>query len=65
MKYGNEGKGGGTNNESREFSESYFTLEKHNRYREGVSVQKSEDYKTLILILLGEIHLSSGPIAFF
>ncbi len=44
-----------------EFSESYFTLEKHSRYREGISVQKSEDYKTLILILLGEITFVIGP----
>jgi hypothetical protein len=45
----NRGKGEWTNYElSREFSESYFTLVKHSRYREGVSVHKSEDYKTLI-----------------
>jgi hypothetical protein len=43
------------------FSESYFTLEKHSRYREGISVQKSEDYKTLIWILLGEITFVIGP----
>jgi hypothetical protein len=66
MKFGNEGKGGWTNNElSREFSESYFTLEKNNRYREGVSVQKSKDYKALILILLGEITFVTRPDCFF
>ncbi len=38
-----------TNNEvTSEFSESYSTLVKHKRHRKGVSVQKSEDFKTLV-----------------
>ncbi len=37
----------------------------HNRYREGVSVQKSEDYKTLIWILLDEITFVIGPDCIF
>ncbi len=48
------GKGEWTNDEvTSKFSESYFTLAKHKRHRKGVSVQKSEDYKTLILNAVG------------
>ncbi len=51
-----------TNNEvTSEFSESYFTLVKQKRHRKGVSVQKSEDYKTLILVLLGDVTLVIRP----
>ncbi len=56
------GKGEWTNDEvTSEFSESYFTLVKHKRHRKGVYVQKSEDYKTLILMLLGEITFVIRP----
>jgi hypothetical protein len=48
------------NEETSEFSESYFTLGKHKRHRKGVSVQKSEDFKTLMLMLLGEITFVIG-----
>jgi hypothetical protein len=48
-----------------EFSKSYFTLVKHKRHREGVSVQKSEDYKTLIIMLLGEITFVIRPNSIF
>jgi hypothetical protein len=66
MKYGKEGEGEWPNYElSREFSDSYFTLVKHNRNREGVSVQKSGDYKTLISTLLGEITFVIGPDCIF
>jgi hypothetical protein len=59
-------KGEWTNDEvTNEFSESYFTLVKHKRHRKGVSVQKPEDHKTLILILLGEITFVIGPDSFF
>ncbi len=52
----NGGEEDGTNYQlTREFSQSYFTLVEHKRHREDVSVQKSEVYKTLILMLLGEI----------
>jgi hypothetical protein len=44
-----------------EFSESNFTLVKHKRRRKGVSVQKSEDYKSLILMLLGEVTFVIRP----
>ncbi len=60
------GKGELTNDEvTSEFSESYFTLVKHKRHRKGVSVQKSEDYKTLMLMLLGEITFVIGPDCIF
>jgi hypothetical protein len=60
------GKGEWTNDEVRsEFSESYFTLEKHITHKEGVSVQKSEEYKTLILMLLGEITFVIRPDCIF
>jgi hypothetical protein len=60
------GKGEWTNDEETgEFSESYFTLVKHKRHRKGVSVQNSEDYKTLILMLLGEITFVIRPDSFF
>jgi hypothetical protein len=60
------GKGEWTNDEeTSEFSESYFTLVKHKRHRKGVSVQNSEDYKTLILMLLGEITFVIRPDSFF
>jgi hypothetical protein len=56
------GKGEWTNDEvTSEFSESYFTLVKHKRHRKAVSVQKSTDYKTLILMLLGEITFVFRP----
>ncbi len=55
-----------TNNEvTSEFSESYFTLVKHKRHRKGVSVQKSEDFKTLMLMLLGEITFVIRPDCIF
>ncbi len=55
-----------TNDEVRsEFSESYFTLEKHITHKEGVSVQKSEEYKTLKLMLLGEITFVIRPDCIF
>ncbi len=60
------GKGELTNDEvTSEFSELYFTLVKHKRHRKGVSVQKSEDYKTLMLMLLGEITFVIGPDCIF
>ncbi len=56
----------GTNDQlTREFSQSYFTLVKQKRQREGVSVQKSEVYKTLILMLLGEIKFVIGSDCIF
>jgi hypothetical protein len=58
-------RGRGSYELSREFSESYFTLVKHNRNREGVSVQKSGDYKTLISIPLDEITFAIGPNCIF
>jgi hypothetical protein len=59
-------KGEWTNDEvTSEFSESYFTLVKHKRHRKAVSVQKSEDYKTQILKLLGEITFVIRPDSFF
>ncbi len=55
-----------TNNEvTSEFSESYSTLVKHKRHRKGVSVQKSEDFKTLMLILLDEITFVIRPDCIF
>ncbi len=60
------GKGEWTNDEARsELSESYFTLEKHKTHRKAVSVQKSEEYKTLILMLLGEITFVIRPDCIF
>ncbi len=47
--------------QTREFSESHFTQLKLKKHRECTSVQKSEDYKTLMLILLGEITFVIGP----
>jgi hypothetical protein len=55
-----------TNNEvTSEFSESFSTLVKHKRHRKGVSVQKSEDFKTLMLMLLGEITFVIRPDCIF
>ncbi len=48
-----------------EFSESYFTLVKHKIHRKGVSVQKSEDFNTLMLMLLGEITFVIRPDCIF
>jgi hypothetical protein len=45
----------------REFFESHLTQLKHNRHMEHTSVQKSADYKTLMLLLLGEITFVIGP----
>ncbi len=60
------GKGEWTNDEVRsELSESYFTLEKHKTHRKAVSVQKSEEYKTLTLMLLGEITFVIRPDCIF
>jgi hypothetical protein len=60
------GKGELTNDEATsEFSESYFTLVKHKRHRKAVSVQKAEDYKTLIFMLLGEITFVIRPVYIF
>ncbi len=62
-------KGGGeewTNNQiTRDFSESHFTQLKHKRRRKCTSVQKSEDYKTLISMMLGEITFVIGPDCIF
>jgi hypothetical protein len=49
----------------REFSESHFTLLKHNRQRKCTSVQKSEDLTTLMLMLLGEITFVIRPDCIF
>jgi hypothetical protein len=66
MKYCIEGEGEWTNDEVRsEYSESYFTLEKHKRHRKGASVQKSEEYKTPILMLLGKITFVIRPDCIF
>jgi hypothetical protein len=60
------GKGEWTNDEvTSEFSQSHFTLVKHKRHRKAASVQKAEDYKTLILILLGEITFVIRPDCIF
>jgi hypothetical protein len=60
------GKGEWTNEEvTSEFSESYFTPVKHKRHRKAVSVQKTEDYITLIFMLLGEIKLVIRPDCIF
>jgi hypothetical protein len=48
-----------------EFSESYFTLVKHKRHRKATSVQKAEDYKTLICMLLGEMTFAIRPDCIF
>jgi hypothetical protein len=59
------GKGEWTNDEvTSEFSESYFILVKHKRHRKAVSVQKAENNKTLIFMLLGEITFVIRPDAF-
>jgi hypothetical protein len=42
-------------------SHTYFTLWKLKKPRKFTSVQKSEDYRTLIEILLGEITFVIGP----
>ncbi len=67
MKYCCEGEGGSLVNHewTRDFSESYFTLLKLKKHRKCTSVQKSEDYKTLMLILLGEITFVIGPDCIF
>jgi hypothetical protein len=66
MKYCIEGKGEWTNGEvTCKFSKSYFTLIQHKRHRKAVSVQKSEVYKTLILMLLVEITFVIRPDSFF
>jgi hypothetical protein len=45
--------------------ESHYTQWKHNRNRKCTSVQKSEHYKTLMLMLLGEITFVTGPDCIF
>ncbi len=67
MKYCCEGEGGSLVNHewTRDFSESYFTLLKLKKHRKCTSVQKSEDYKTLLLILFGEITFVIGPDCIF
>ncbi len=67
MKYCCEGEGGSLVNHewTRDFPESYFTLLKLKKHRKCTSVQKSEDYKTLMLILLGEITFVIGPDCIF
>ena len=60
------GKGEWTNDEvTSEFSESYFILVKHKRHRKAVSVQKAENNKTLIFMLLGEITFVIRPDCIF
>jgi hypothetical protein len=47
------------------YYESHYTQLKHDGNRKCTSVQKSEDYKTLILMLLGEITFVTGPDCIF
>jgi hypothetical protein len=47
------------------YCESHYTQWKHNRNRKCTSVQKSEHYKTLMLMLLGEITFVTGPDCIF
>ncbi len=47
------------------YYESHHTQLKHNGNRKCTSVQKSENYKTLILMLLGEITFVTGPDCIF
>ncbi len=54
-----------TNNELIENFMSLFHPGKAQRHKEGVSVLKSEDYITLILLLLGEATFVIGPDGFF
>jgi hypothetical protein len=46
---------------TRDFSESHFTQLKHKRVGKCTFVQNSEDYKTQMLMLLGEITFVIGP----
>ncbi len=43
------------------YYESHHTQLKHNRNRKRISVQKPEDHKTLMLMLLGEITFVIRP----
>jgi hypothetical protein len=43
---------------------SLFHPGKAQRHKEGVSVLKSEDYKTLVLLLLGEVTFVIRPDGF-
>ncbi len=51
--------------QTRDFSESYFTLLKLKKHRKCTSLPKSEDYKTLMLNLLGAITFIIRPECIF
>jgi hypothetical protein len=55
----------GPGNTVKYYFESHYTQLKLKRHRKCTSVQNSEDYKTQMLILLGEITFVIGPDCIF